>query len=742
MRLYEAPQVFPQSMSRDDRLSVLSKVAEHSEQRFQEEYFQLNDWFAKYDALYLLAFCSFYFLSQPEGVDPEVKGSLDFYPFHLEILQAFSLTQERHFSNEPLGEEAEQLLQVMGEIGNAIQLRAMRDLVELADCDIRQHSLLQSIRTQTTAVRNWAYLPHMRYVTRGLAETVRQDFIDLHNIDPLKLADALYGLANKAEERLNHHIGWVRSFFHQGNYASVVAAYIEPYPNQDDFDPDTIFDMVGGDLKSFKALLLQLSDSRLHDIFIFSLKDIADVYGSDVETSALSRVFDKVSIEFGGLHDHNKEHFILDNPVWKKPFIKIDSDAYFSSTIGLMPHYTMGLLESLISEDSNLEERYRSRKGRYLEDQLEKLFKDSFPAGKIFRGSLWEDGEDSNGENDLTAVVGGCAIVVEAKSGQISPPASRGAPDRLRRTIQDLIEEPAEQANRFIRVLKSLKEPHAFPTRQGSVNTIDPNGIRYYVPITVTLDQFGSVGNLRSLIESGISSKTLPELASVISLTDLMVIFDILDLQSEKIHYLARRKEIDAHVVWNGDELDILAFYLGQGFNIGEAEFSGDHGLGLWLASKQLDPYYLGRDSGVSVPKPSLALTQRWRDMLQRLDLAKVDYWLEAALILLNVEIRDQQKFERFFERLCSRVRRDKLRVPHESLCLVSGPPQRRFFLAFYPYIGIDRETRNSVIGNLLDSPAAEEARGAICIGVDLEEPYQAYSVAALRQLPKLFDDL
>ena len=83
------------------------------------------------------------------------------------------------------------------------------------------------------------------------------------------------------------------------------------------------------------------------------------------------------------------------------------------------------------------------------------------------------------------------------------------------------------------------------------------------------------MSNLKDLIEAGITNKSLPELAPVINLTDLMAIFEILDLQSEKVHYLGRRREFDAHLRFHGDELDVLAFYLDHGFNIGEAEFSG-----------------------------------------------------------------------------------------------------------------------------------------------------------------------
>ena len=76
---------------------------------------------------------------------------------------------------------------------------------------------------------------------------------------------------------------------------------------------------------------------------------------------------------------------------------------------------------------------------------------------------------------------------------------------------------PRKQANRFIQVLKSLRTPHDFQTRNGPVNTIDASEVRYFVPLTVTLEQFGSVTNLRELVKSGISTKKLYELAPVIS---------------------------------------------------------------------------------------------------------------------------------------------------------------------------------------------------------------------------------
>ena len=326
---------------------------------------------------------------------------------------------------------------------------------------------------------------------------------------------------------MNQHRGRVSHFVRQSSVQQVAAAYLDSFPEVIEFDTDRLYELAGRHLDSFKFKLIEHSDLRLADSLTFTLDDIAVAYGQGADRQALEYLFDRLAIKFGELRDQDKEHVILDNPVWNKPFIKIDHETYFSSVISLMPHYTLGLLENLVSADSQLAERYRQRKAGYLENELEELFRKSFPAGKIYRGSTWDDGAGGNGENDLTAVVGSVAIIAEAKSGVVSPPASRGAPERFRRTVRELIEEPSEQAHRFIKVLRSSQGPQSFPTRNGSVNTIDASGIRFYVPLTVTLEQFGSVSNLRDLVESGISSRKLPELAPVISLTDLMVIFEV-----------------------------------------------------------------------------------------------------------------------------------------------------------------------------------------------------------------------
>ena len=478
---------------------MLRKAAETASDTFQREYSTISQWFEKYDAFYLLAFCSLYFLSQPEGIDAEVMGKLDFYPHYLEILQAFSLMQDRSFSVQPLGAEADNLHAHMQTMGDAMVMRTI-DLGEnLKDEELRKRQLLETMRGETASIRNWAYSSYMRKVTHDLANTIGQEFTTLYGVDPSRFTDTLLRLAELADNKLNEHLDRTRAFFRLKNYQDVASSYHTSFPGVAGIDSDGIervFDLVGRSLPKFKSLLVAHSDLRLPECYTFTLDDIAVAYGDGADKESLRHLFDGLSIEFNELKDQNKEYVILDNPVWRRPFIKSGPDSYFSVIVGLMPHYALSLLEALASSGSSLEKKYRARKAQYLEDELERLLKAGFPRGDVYRGSLWKDQDGNQGENDITVVVDCVAIVVEAKSGFISPPARRGGTARFQHTVKDLIEEPAEQAFRFIRLLKSQPDPHSFNTRRGELNNIDSRTIRYYIPLTVTLEQFGSVGSV------------------------------------------------------------------------------------------------------------------------------------------------------------------------------------------------------------------------------------------------------
>ena len=213
-----------------------------------------------------------------------------------------------------------------------------------------------------------------------------------------------------------------------------------------------------------------------------------------------------------------------------------------------------------------------------------------------------------------------------------------------------------------------------------------------------------------------------------------------LNYSPKKFTTLRDAKNSGTRVNFHGDELDVFAFFLRQGFNIGEMEFDGTDSLFLTPASKQLDPYFISKDSAANAAKPTLAMTPRWKAILGRLESRQPPDWLDAALLLLNVPHDDQRKIERGFEHLGRMVRRGKLELQHNWATTIVGPPQRRFFLAFFPYINTLRDTRNSVIASILNGLEARECRGAICVAFDLNSDTLPYAAVSINRSPNLFD--
>ena len=241
-----------ESLSEEERIAVLQDIVKKSESEFQKGYFSLGECFDRYDALHLLAYCCAYFLCHHPGVDPEANGEIEFYPHYLEILQAFSLMQERSLSTKPLGPDAQALLDLMSSIGEASSMRGFKPNFNRVDGESERNFVLLNMRIQTMAVRNPGYPHHIRQIALELAETVRDDFVDVHAIDPVGLVESLFHLKEVAMERLKEHFGRLSHAFKETSYQKVASAYMESFPDVQDFDADRLFALSGNNLENFQ----------------------------------------------------------------------------------------------------------------------------------------------------------------------------------------------------------------------------------------------------------------------------------------------------------------------------------------------------------------------------------------------------------------------------------------------------------------------------------------------------------
>lgn len=747
MRMIEVPNPFPKNIPKEKRLEIIRNIGTKAKEDFDKKYPNIQKWFKDYDPLYILSFCSLYFVSRTEGIDPEVAGSLDFYHFNLEIMQAFALFQERSFSLKPLMNNAEKLKLEMKEIGELMQLRLLNIPEHLkSDKEILAYKLRTEMISQTTAVRNWAYSYQMKRIVIDLSKLIKYDFEKIYGIDPVRFMELLFKITEERNTLLSKHLQKVKLFAEKKSYKEMMKAYNKAFPENkkiEDDEVEKIWNSVGKNKRKFLGLLIYHSDLKIEEIYSFDIDHALSLYGDNGKRKELKNIFNRLSIRFGDLKDCEKEHIILNNPVHHQPFIIIEEDKYYSAIFGIIPHLAINLLEDLISKDENLQKKYSNRiKPNYLEDEIERLFKINFPNAIVFKGSQWIDtSNNKNYENDLLVIIDTFGLIIEAKSGQVTPSARRGAPKRLFETLKLLIEEPSEQAHKFIEYLKKNRTIHTFNNKRGEKNVVDSSKINYFIPIGITLANLGIISsNLKKLIEAGITERKISDLAPSISLTDLEVIFELLPFEAEKIHYFARRREIEDHLNYEGDELDLLSFYLENGFNIDETEYNSEIMIDLILKSKEIDPYFEGINRGVKVNKPGLEMTEWWKDILNKLSNKKPKNWLETSFILLNSTKKNQEKFEKTLGGLKKRIRTGKVDKKHNWVTFLFGPKRKSFAVIGYPYITINKEERNNIIMNIFHSEEVKNSKGSVIIGINVNKEDYPYSILAGRLDTQLFN--
>lgn len=749
MKMVEMGNALPSNITKEQRIELLKHLGKKSKQLFGVKLNEMDKWFIEYDALYLLSFCVYYFQASVEGIDKEATGEDYFHPFYIELLQALSLRTKRSDSLKPLHEESLNLWKDVRELGELSGYKHF-DFPEnvITDFDLNAYWIRMEMMAQTTAVRNWAYDHQMKKIAMDLCHSIDKEFELKKGFKPEVLVDVLLNITESRNTTLNIHRNKLRGFAVANNSNDAFNEYENAFPKSEKIlteEREIVWEKLNKNLTRLKHQLIAYSDYHLADIFTFSLDEIYNTLNKDsISEEKLREILDALSLEFGELENSNKEFFILDNPIHKKPLIRLGNDTYFTSISGSIPHLTLSILEDFIKTDTGLIKKYNQNKAKYLETTLNRIFTDAFPNGKVFQGSTWECPETGKVfENDLIITIEDFAIIVEAKSGSVSPYAKRGEPTRLFETLKELIEEPSLQAIRFQKYLKENNKEHHFKTRKGSTNIIDSSKIKYYIPIGVTFSHLGMISsNLKKLIDANIIQRDISELAPSFCLPDLETIFELLPLECEKIHYFSRRREFEAHVDYQGDEGDLLAFYLENGFNIGEDEYNGNIVFNLVPKSKELDPYILGIRKGFTVTKPELSMTKLWRTILTELSINRPPNWLQTSFILLNASKKDQKKFEKAMNTLKSKILTNKTSFRHNWLNFYSGPDRRKYLIIGYPYNNISETERHKTILKLISDQSEELLRGTVLIGKDCRYSDYPFDTIACSLDTNLYDDI
>ena len=334
--------------------------------------------------------------------------------------------------------------------------------------------------------------------------------------------------------------------------------------------------------------------------------------------------------------DYMEEHHaypIGAHPITQKPILHLDGQFLVP-----VPQSLLGALrpmfEALLKQDSEVWDKYVQHRAKYLERIATDIFAVALPGSRHWTNVEWNSGTD---DSDIDGLVesGNLGVRIQCKSGNVQDSVRRGAPTSTRQALRRLIEDAVQQHSRLSNAIEE--------TGIESLG-LEPRQIRalarpIQIEVIVTLEETWvwstTVSKLRNI---GIvpANRSVPW---IISLSDLMVMADLLEGSMFVAYVLLRLKIDEGNWIETYQELDWLGAYLDTDVLTDPGYWSSMGIDQFWLGSHTgpIDEWYWSLDGvrTVSTAKPKRQLGSQLSRLVESLETQRPKHWLIGCLSLL-----------------------------------------------------------------------------------------------------------
>ena len=713
-------------------------IGEESRTRFPELVTALLGHLQDIYPPHILATLSYYSLPRmvtDHGVlDRPLVGNI--HQHHIEILQALALTLSmERWGNPP---STPTLIQsIIDKTRDLTEAFWTKRLVALKrDRDRQQHTELQlceRLRAHTQIVRNWGYLPTMVEIATQLYSPLDSQLKRNYGFTASNLIDVASALIQILETRANDRWTLLRRILTSPDTSEMVHRYCMLYPGIE-LNPDDLLGAIprDADHEAVKSLILGHADIDIGTLFAFDAPDIARASGCSED--AIRSVLDKLSICPGALDPAEIETFFMNNPVWTAPGVNV-SGQFFLPVPQLLFAYIHRIMRSLAS-GAGLQQRLQQRRAQYLETKLHETIGKILPGARLTSNATWSF-EGKIFETDLVGQVDRTVLIIEAKSAALTPEGLRGAPERVKRHVRDLVVDPANQSARLEQIIWDSKAGIPSCLDVATSLAIDAQTVDTIVRMSVTLDDFSMIASCEGELRTAGWVPSATRLAATLNVADLICISEILDEPAYFLHYFTERERIQKEFGLVGDELDYLGLYLKSGFGMSGAD-APDAKIILNGLSEPIDRYYLSAHAGVAVPKPAPGIHPELGGIIGEIQKRRVPGWTTVALDLLRVGDLDEQT--KLFDAVASLRRKvtKTYRDPKHTCSLVFAPHSNAVScILFYVYPEALREKRHENV-HILSTTALDELDRERCVivGRKIEAWHQPYGFIAVAYHP------
>lgn len=512
--------------------------------------------------------------------------------------------------------------------------------------------LLQfTIRGNELLVRSPAYTHHLHKVLKSLFnpfEDILLKKVGFTINDAIQLSQAIIKLpSEKLYERRDHAKEEYDRLF------DIVKDYRRTRCIPDNFDIHKVFIKKLAHLsdKEIKSKLKNLSIAwtlvGLGNTYSHSVKELADYSG--IDKHRVKSFLELFSLSF---RDIERDFYIPIpvHPLKQRPLIK-HKDRYLCPSPALLDWAIKPAFEKILKNTaSNIWNRYIKHRHDYLLTKSVNLMKSIMPDA-IFELNLeYKNKEmDISKTNELDALGKFDCILflIEGKAGGFTPPARRGAPDRLKKHLKELVGKAHYQALRAKSYIDSTKKPRFRRQSDSSTFKLNKDDIKDVFLISLSLEPLGNLtGLMHAKSELGVFSGE--DLPWIISLYDLMVITDFIEHPSMFPHYVKRRiQTAEQGLIMAHDELDLFGYYLKEGLYLkSQGDIAPTFRMSLTSYTTEFDDYYFYITGlrKTPAPKPCQKMLKEFEQILFTIEKSNAKGRIGAAMQLLNLGGKTQNQ--------------------------------------------------------------------------------------------------
>jgi hypothetical protein len=210
------------------------------------------------------------------------------------------------------------------------------------------------------------------------------------------------------------------------------------------------------------------------------------------------------------------------------------------------------------------------------------------------------------------------------------------------------------------------------------------------------------------------------------TVSDLEVLFDIIEHPVQIIHYLQRRASIEKSVDYSGDEIDLLGLYTATLFH--PLYFKTKIGkIFITAMSSPIDDYYTLKENGMNPPKPTPPMTGSFKDILSQLEERQPYQCTELGAILCRFASQDQKDLFKKLKLLAKSVNKNWKKPNHKNMMILTPDESSEYALCYILCKNQNYSKRHEFINSGIEkaiSPQHVEQVLVIGRNIDEELPY------------------